>query len=244
VLGAVVPVYNLPEIDTPLKFTGPVLADIFLGKIEKWNDPALKHLNPGVDLPDRKMTVVHRFDSSGTTYVFSEYLSAVSPEWKKRVGRGKVVKWPAGLEENGNAGVAGTVSRITGAIGYLQQKAGQSDKLKFGLVENDEGKFVAATSASITAAFNNALSKIPDDLRFSIVNPPGKESFPICSAVWAVLYVNPSGDRARRAVDFLKWVLDEGQAFAEEMSYAPLPAELLKRAQKQLDRVRVDGGAF
>jgi phosphate ABC transporter phosphate-binding protein len=239
VLGAVVPTYNLKGVDTPLRFTGPVLADIYLKKITKWNDKALRDLNPGVDLPNQEIVVVHRSDGSGTTYIWVDYLSKVSPPWKKKVGVGPSVDWPTGIGQKGNEGVAGQVRRSAGAIGYVELIYALQNDMSYGLVKNQEGEFVKASLESVTAAADASLKEIPEDLRFSITNAPGKESYPISGTVWAVVYDKLPAGKGQMVVDFLRWVTHDGQQSAKGLDYAPLPRGLVTRLEKKLDSITV-----
>jgi phosphate ABC transporter phosphate-binding protein len=241
VMGAVVATYNLDEVKEPLRFSGPVLADIFLGNIKKWNDPTLKELNPKVaeQLPDKEIVVIHRSDGSGTSYIWTDYLAKVSPEWKKRVGVATSVDWPAGVGQKGNEGVAGQVRRSAGSIGYVELIYAIQNDMKFGSVKNKAGEFVDANLKSVTAAAEAALSDIPDDLRYSITDAPGKDSYPISGTVWAVVYDKLPADKGQAVVDFLRWVTHDGQEFAEALNYARLPKGLVERAEKKLDQIKV-----
>ncbi len=238
VMGAVVPAYNLPGLKEPLTFSGPILADIFLGKIKKWNDKEIQELNPGAALPDMGINVVHRSDGSGTTYVWVDYLSKVSPEWKKKVGVATSVSWPAGEGAKGNEGVAGRVKAAPGALGYIELIYALQNDIKFGLVRNKEGVAVRADLKSVTAAGYNSLKEIPDDLRYSITDADGKDSYPIAGTVWAVIYVNQPAGKGNEVVDFLRWVTHEGQRYCEELHYAKLPRGLVERVEKKLDAVK------
>jgi phosphate transport system substrate-binding protein len=242
VLGADVLTYNIPGVSQSLKFTGEVIADVFLGKITKWNDPRIATLNPGVNLPASDILVVHRSDGSGTTYIFTDYLSAVSPEWKRVVGRGKEVKWPAGIGAKGNEGVAGQVKQTPGSIGYVELAYAKQNRLAYASVRNAAGQFVAPTIESITAAAAGAISALPPntDYRVSIVNAPGAQSYPISSFTWLLVYKNPGDSvKARKLNDFLRWALTEGEQSAAALDYAPLPASLSQRLIARLDSVKV-----
>ncbi len=239
VLGAVVPAYHLEEVNEPLRFTGPVLADIYLGKIKKWNDKALHDLNPKLGLPARDIIVVRRRDGSGTTDIWTDYLSKTSPAWQHGPGRGVEVKWPTGHAEVGNEGVAEYVKKTDGSIGYVELSYAHRLDLSFGLVQNREGEFIRARQESVTAAAQSILTEIPDDLRFSLTNPAGKDSYPISGATWALLYQRQPHAKGQQLVDFFGWVLDKGQEYAAPQFYAPLPESLAARARKQLDRVEV-----
>jgi len=240
VLGADVPIYNIPGVDTDLNFTGPVLAGIFLGKITKWNDPALVKLNPTAKLPDADIIVAHRSDGSGTTYIWVDYLAKVSPEWKKRVGVGTSVKWPVGIGGKGNEGVAGLVRQTPNSIGYVELIYALQNKIRYGSVQNAAGNFVRASIESTTAAAAGAAAKMPADFRVSITNPPGNDAYPIASFTWLLLYEN-SKDKAtaKVMVDFVKWALTDGQKFARDLGYAPLPANVVKMELAALARIKV-----
>jgi phosphate transport system substrate-binding protein len=240
VLGADVPVYNLPGVSGELKFTGAVLADIYLGKITKWNDPVLVKLNPASKLPATDITVVHRSDGSGTTYIFVDYLAKASPEWKKRVGVATSVNWPTGVGGKGNEGVAGLVQQVPGSIGYVELIYALQNKIAYGSVQNLAGEFVRASVQSVTAAAAGAVAKMPADFRVSITNAEGKGVYPISSFTWLRLYENPKDKTQSKAmVEFVKWALSDGQKFAPELGYAPLPAEVVKLELAALARVRV-----
>jgi phosphate transport system substrate-binding protein len=240
VLGADVPVYNLPGLSAELKFTGPVLADIFLGKIKKWNDPALAKVNAGVALPSTDITVVHRSDGSGTTYIWVDFLAKTSPEWKDKVGVSTAVNWPAGVGGKGNEGVAGLVSQTPGSIGYVELIYALQNKIAFGSVQNADGEFVKATTDSVTAAAAAVSSKMPADFRVSITNAAGAGAYPVSSFTWLLLYQDAKDKaQAKAMVDFLKWALTDGQQFASQLGYAPLPAEVVKQELAALDTVVV-----
>jgi len=238
VLGAVVPVFNVPGVND-LKFTGPVLADIFLGKITKWNDAAIAKVNAGVNLPNTDVTVVHRSDGSGTSYIWNDYLAKVSPEWRQKVGVAQSVNWPVGLGGAKNDGVAALVKQTPGAIGYVELVYAIQTKLTSGAVQNMAGKFVTATIASTTAAAAAAAKVMPADYRVSITNAPGDDAFPISSFTWILLYQSPK-DKARAKVmnDFMKWALTDGQKFASDLGYAPLPAAVVQMEMKTLETIK------
>jgi phosphate transport system substrate-binding protein len=240
VLGAVVPVYNVQGVNAPLKFSGQLLADIFLGKITKWNDPAIAKLNAGVNLPANEITVVHRSDGSGTTYIFVDYLAKVSPEWKQKVGVNTSVKWPTGVGGKGNEGVAGLVRQAPNAIGYVELIYALQNKIAYGSVQNAAGKFVTASLESVTAAAAAAASKMPADFRVSITNPPGEGAYPISSFTWLLLYENPKDKaQAKAMVGFVKWALTDGQKFAKELGYAPLPESVVKLELAAVGKIRI-----
>jgi phosphate transport system substrate-binding protein len=237
VLGAVVPAYNLPGVEEQIRFSGAVLADIFLNKIQKWNDPALKALNPNINLPDLNIAVVHRSDSSGTTFIWTDYLAKVSPEWKK-VGAGTAIEWPCGVGMPKNDGVAGQIQRASGALGYIELIYALNNNIKYGSVQNRAGEFITADLKSVTAAANLALADIPDDLRFSLTNAPGKEAYPISGTVWAILYVHQPADKAKPVAEFLRWVTHEGQSHTEALHYARLPEGLAERGDAKLKLIQ------
>jgi phosphate ABC transporter phosphate-binding protein len=237
VMGAVVPIYNLEGVQAPLRFSGTVLADIYLGKIRKWNEPELAKLNPGVELPDKEILTVHRSDGSGTTYIWVDYLAKISPPWKEKIGVGTSVNWPGGVAAKGNEGVAGKVSQAPGGIGYVELIYALQNKIKFGRVQNREGQFITPSLESVTAAARSALTEIPDDLRYSLTNAPGKESYPISGTTWAVIYVNQPSGKGAKVVDFLRWITHDGQTYAEQLNYARLPQPLVERVEKKLDQV-------
>jgi phosphate transport system substrate-binding protein len=238
VMGGVVPAYNLKDVDKPIRFTGKVLADIYLGKIRKWNDADLKEINPGLDLPDLDIAVVHRSDSSGSTAIFTEFLTKVSPDWKEKVGTGTLVKWPTGTGAKGTDGVAGLIGKTPGAIGYVELVFALQKKMKFGAVKNKEGSYVVASLEGVTAAAEAALTDIPDDLRFSLTNAPGKESYPICGTTWAVVHVQQPEDKANQITAFLRWMTHDGQEYATDLYYARLPKGLVERLDKELTLIK------
>jgi len=240
VLGAVVPVYNLEGIDAPIKFTGSVLADIFLGKITKWNDPALVKINAGVKLPSGAITVVHRSDGSGTTFVWVDYLSKISAEWKEKVGASSSVNWPVGVGGKGNEGVSGLVKQTPGSIGYVELVYALQNKISYGAVQNQTGEFVNPEVTSVTAAAAGAVATMPKDFRVSITNAPGAGAYPISSFTWILLYESPE-DKASGAVmvAFMKWALSDGQKMATALGYAPLPDALVPMELEQLSRIKV-----
>jgi phosphate transport system substrate-binding protein len=240
VLGADVPVYNIPGVSAELKFTGQVLADIFLGKVTKWNDPAIAKLNPGVNLPASDIVVVHRSDGSGTTYIWVDYLAKISPEWKNKVGVATSVNWPVGLGGKGNEGVAGLVTQTPGSLGYVELIYALQNKIHYGSVQNMGGEFVVANVESVTAAAAEAAAKMPPDFRVSITNAEGKGVYPISSFTWLLLYENPK-DKARAKVmlEFMKWMLSDGQKFAAGLGYAPLPDAVVKQELAALGKIKV-----
>ena len=240
VLGAVVPIYNLPGVQGELKFSGPILADIVLGKITKWNDPALMKLNPDAKLPNLPLTFVHRSEGSGTTFIWADYLSKVSPEFKSKVGVDASLNWPAGVGAKGNEGVTGLVKQTPGSLGYTEPAYANQNNITFGSVQNAEGQFVRASPETATAAAAGAAGAMPPDFRVSITNPPGANAYPIASFTWMLYYENPQDKtQAKTMVDFMKWALTDGQRFASELGYAPLPANVVEMEMKALDRIKV-----
>ena len=236
VAGAVVITYNLPG-NPALKLDGETIAGIYLGTIKKWNDPKIAALNSGVSLPDQEIVVVHRSDGSGTTFIFTDYLSKVSADWKSKVGNNTSVNWPTGLGGKGNEGVSGQVKQTPGAIGYVELIYAKQNKMPFAEVKNSEGAFVRPTADSVTAAM--ATAQIPDDFRFSITNAAGKDSYPIAGATWLLVYEQQK-DAAKGAklVEFLKWSMAQGEEMAKQLDYAPLPQELRERVLKRINDIR------
>ena len=242
VLGAVVVVYNLPGVATGLKLSGALVADIFAGRVTKWNDPKLRALNPGVNLPNTDVLVVHRSDGSGTTFVFTDYLTTVSPAWASGPGRGKEVAWPVGLGGKGNEGVAGQVKQTPGAIGYVELAYAKQNNLTFSSIQNAAGNFVAPSPGGMTAAAAAAADKLPPntDYRLSIVNAPGADAYPISSFTWILVYAQQSDSvKARKLTDFLRWAFTEGEKQAAALDYAPLPGTMASRLTARLDSIKV-----
>jgi phosphate transport system substrate-binding protein len=242
VLGAVVVVYNLPGVATGLKLSGGVVADIFAGRITKWNDPKLRAMNPGVNLPATDILVVHRSDGSGTTFVFTDYLTTVSQAWASGPGRGKEVAWPVGLGGKGNEGVAGQVKQTPGAIGYVELAYAKQNNLTFAAIQNSSGNFVAASPAGMTAAAAAAAEKLPanTDYRLSIVNAAGADAYPISSFTWILVYEQQSDSvKSRKLKDFLRWAFTEGEKQAAALDYAPLPGTMASRLTARLDSIKV-----
>jgi phosphate transport system substrate-binding protein len=242
VLGAVVLTYNVPELSQPLNLTGETIADIFLGKITKWNDTRIASLNAGTKLPARDILVVHRSDGSGTTYIFSDYLAAVSPAWAGGPGKGKELKWPVGLGGKGNEGVAGQVKQTPYTLGYVELAYANQNKLPAAKVKNVAGQFVAPAIASITAAAAGAVEKLPPntDYRVSIVNAPGADAYPISSFTWLLVYQRQADAmKGKKLVDFMRWALTEGEASAAALDYAPLPASVSAQLLDRLATIQV-----
>ncbi|HEX7942812.1 MAG TPA: phosphate ABC transporter substrate-binding protein PstS [Gemmatimonadaceae bacterium] len=242
VLGAVAITYNVPEVTRPLRITGDVLADIYLGKITRWNDARLAALNPGVPLPGSDIVVVHRSDGSGTTYIFTDYLSTVSSAWAGGPGKAQTINWPVGLGGKGSEGVTGVVKQTPGAIGYVELSYAKQNQLPVALLRNAAGQWVAPTIDGVTAAAAGAVAKLPTntDYRISIVNAPGKGAYPISSFTWILLYQNPEDARRGRAlVDFLRWALHDGEAVAPSLDYAPLPPSMVKMLDRRLNAINL-----
>lgn len=240
-LGGVVPTYHVEGVSVQLRFSPEVLSGIYLGQIKKWNDPKILADNPGVSLPSTKITPVYRSDSSGTSSIWTDYLSKVSADWKARVGSGTTVKWPAGVGAPGNAGIASTVLRTNGAIGYVEQAFAAGNKLPVPLVKNSAGNFVAPTTENVSAAA--AGITIPDDLRFSLTNASGANSYPIVGATWILVRQQTYTDasKAQALTDFIYWGLTDGQGATSRLGYAPLPEAMRKKSIEQLRKVTVNG---
>ncbi|PYV51152.1 MAG: phosphate ABC transporter substrate-binding protein PstS [Acidobacteria bacterium] len=237
VLGAVVPAYNIPGFKGELKFTPEVIAGIYLGKITSWNDPAIAKINPGVSLPNQGIIVVHRSDGSGTTYIFSDYLSKVSNEWRDSVGKGTSVKWPTGLGAKGNEGVAGMVRQMEGAFGYVELIYALQNNISFGPVKNTAGNFVKASLESTTAAAAS-VKTMPADFRVSITNPPGKDAYPIASFTWLLVPADwKDKNKEKIIVDFLNWMLDQGQNMTADLNYAPLPDAVKQKEREAIKTI-------
>ncbi|HSA60054.1 MAG TPA: phosphate ABC transporter substrate-binding protein PstS [bacterium] len=238
VLGAVVLSYNLPEIGNDLKLTGPVIADIFLGNLTKWNDPKLAALNPGMKLPDTAIVVAHRTDGSGTTYVFTDYLSKVSPAWKGKVGTGKSVSWPAGLGGKGNEGVTGLIKQMPGSIGFIELGYAMQNKLPYASVQNKAGTFVMPSIESVSASAAGV--KMPADYRVSITDPEGKDAYPISSFTYLLVYKKTDdAAKGKALVDFLKWAINDGEKLAPALYYSPLPESVKTQVNKTISQITV-----
>jgi phosphate transport system substrate-binding protein len=239
VLGAVVPTYNITGVEATLNFTPEALAGIFLGKITKWNDTAIATPNKGVNLPAEDIVVVHRADGSGTTYCWTDYLSKVSDEWKTKVGKGTSVNWPVGLGGKGNEGVTGTVKNTPNSIGYVELIYAESNKIPYGNVKNAGDTFVKASLTAVSAAAAGAAKDMPDDFRVSITNAPGKAAYPISTFTWLLIPEKFSDAAKRDAIKgFLKWALADGQSYAESLSYAKLPKEVVAKEVKAIDKIQ------
>jgi phosphate transport system substrate-binding protein len=236
VAGAVVITYNLPGNPT-LKLDGSVIADIFLGRVTKWNDSRIAAVNPGVPLPKADIVVVHRSDGSGTTYIFSDFLSKMSPEWKLKAGTNTSVRWPTGLGGKGNEGVAGQVKQTPNAIGYVELIYAIQNKMPSAEVKNSAGNFIQPSLDSVTAALASAT--VPDDFRFSMTNPPGNDAYPIAGATWLLVYQEQKdAAKGKKLVEFLKWAETDGEKMAKDLNYAPLPDDLQERVLKEIDTIK------
>ena len=238
VLGADVPAYNIPGVTGELKFTPQVLAGIFLGKITNWNDNAIAAANPGVTLPNQDIIVVHRSDGSGTTYIFTDYLAKVSPEWQSQVGKGTSVKWPTGIGGKGNEGVAGSIRTLPGSIGYVELIYAVQNNIAYGSIRNSAGVFLRASLEGVTAAAAS-VATMPADFRVSITNAPGKDAYPISSFTWLLIPAQ-SKDPAKGKIlaDFLNWMVTDGQKMAAPLSYAPLPNSIAEKVKEEIKQVR------
>ncbi len=237
VAGAVVMTYNLPG-NPALKLDGETVADIYLGKIKKWNDPKIAASNPGAKLPDNEIVVVHRSDGSGTTFIFTDYLSKVSAEWKQKAGNNTSVNWPTGIGGKGNEGVSGQVKQTPGAIGYVELIYALQNKMPYAELKNAAGDFVKPTIESVTAAL--AAAEIPDDFRFSMTNAPGKDAYPIAGATWLLVYQQQKdAAKGKKLVEFLKWAAKDGEKMAKDLQYAPLPDNLQQRVLARINEIKM-----
>jgi phosphate transport system substrate-binding protein len=233
VLGAAVPSYNIPGVTGELKFTPEALAGIFLGKVTKWNDPAVAGANPGVKLPADDIVVIHRSDGSGTTYIWTDYLSKVSADWQSKVGKNTSVNWPVGLGGKGNEGVAGLLKQTPDSIGYVELIYAIQNSLPYGTVKNSSGEFIKASLVGVSAAAAGAAKSMPEDFRVSITNPSGKDAYPISSFTWLLIPAQIQDPAKKAAIkDFLTWMLTSGQQFCEPLAYAKLPKEVVAKEQK------------
>jgi phosphate transport system substrate-binding protein len=238
VLGAVVPAYNVPGVTGEIKFTPEALAGIFLGKISKWNDKTITSANPGVNFPDREIIVVHRSDGSGTTFIWTDYLSKVSSEWKSQVGSDTSVKWPVGLGQKGNEGVAGSIRQLVGAMGYIELIYAVENKIPYGSVRNSSGAFVQGSLESVTAAAASA-PKMPADFRVSITNAPGKDAYPISSFTWLLIPAqSKDASKGKILADFLNWMVTDGQQMTSALAYAPLPDNVVAKVKDAIRQVK------
>lgn len=239
VLGAVVPIYNLPGVNKELNFSGDVIADIYLGKIKNWNDSRIAKDNPGVSFPDKSILPVYRSDGSGTTYIFSDFLSKVNPAWQSGPGKGTAIKWPVGIGQKGSEGVAGMVRQTPGSFGYVELIYASQNKISYGLVRNAAGKFVKATPDGATEAAAVAAKSMPADYRVSITNAAGPNTYPISSFTWLLVPTHFTDTAKGKAVkDFLGWMLDHGESEAAGMGYAPLPKQVQDMERKTIAKIQ------
>ncbi len=240
VMGADVVAYNLPGFTGTLRLTGPVIADIFLGKITKWDDDSIKALNPGAAIPSQDIVVCHRSDGSGTTFIFVDYLSKVSPSWASDVGKGTSVKWPVGLGGKGNEGVTALVQQTPGAIGYVELIYALNNKIPYAVLQNKAGNWVNASLDGVTAAAASVAGNMPADFRVSITDAPGADAYPISSFTWLLVYQKQTNkDVGEQIVKFLHWALTDGQKYAPELKYAPLPAEVVQKEMAQIQQIQI-----
>jgi phosphate transport system substrate-binding protein len=237
VLGSVVPAYNVPGVSGEIKFTPQSLAGIFLGKITSWNDPGLTKENASLNLPNQPIVVVHRSDGSGTTFIFTDYLSKVSSEWQSSVGKGTSVKWPLGLGNKGNEGVAGMIRQLPGSIGYVELIYAVQNKIPYGVVKNAAGTYVKASLESTTAAAAS-VKTMPADFRVSITNAPGKDAYPISSFTWLLIPAQSKDNKGKILADFLTWMVDDGQKMTQELTYAPLPESVAQKVKAAIKEVK------
>ena len=237
VMGAVAVAYNLPGVDKGLKLTQDVLAGIYLGQITQWNDPKISEQNPGVNLPSTPIVVVHRSDGSGTSFIFTDYLSSISAEWKGKVGKGTSVNWPLGLGGKGNEGVSGLLKQSPGTIGYVELAYAKENNLTYALLQNKSGNFVEPTIDSTSQAAVGAV--IPSDFRFSIVNSGNPQAYPIAGITWLLIYKQMDDPvKGKAIVDFIKWAVTDGQKLTADLDYAPLPSDMVQMIQQKLDQVK------
>ena len=238
VLGAVVPAYNVPGISGEIKFTPEALAGIFLGKVQKWNDPAIAQANPGVNLPDKPIIVIYRSDGSGTTFIFTDYLSKISKDWSNTVGKGTSVKWQIGMGGKGNEGVAGQIRQLQGSVGYVELVYAAENKITYGSIKNAAGNFVKASLDAVTEAAASS-PKMPADFRVSITNAPGKTAYPISSFTWLLIPAQAKDPKKGKIIaDFLEWMVTDGQKMTSQLSYAPLPPNVVEKVKAALKQIQ------
>ena len=238
VLGAVVPVYNIPGVNKELNFSGDVIADIYLGKITHWNDPRIAKDNPGVNLPNNTILPVYRSEGSGTTFIFTDFLSKVSPAWNSGPGRGSAVNWPTGIGQKGSEGVSGMVRQSPNSFGYVELIYAVQNKIPYGLVKNAAGKFVKGSTDTVTTAASGAAKNMPADYRISITNAPGADAYPVSSFTWLLIPTHGDAAKTKALVDFLGWMLDHGQSEAAGLTYAPLPKQVQDMVRKSIATIK------
>jgi phosphate transport system substrate-binding protein len=238
VLGAVVPVYNIPGVNKELNFSGDVIADIYLGKITSWNDPRIAKDNPGVNLPGKQILPVYRSEGSGTTFIFTDFLSKVSPAWNSGPGRGSAVNWPTGIGQKGSEGVSGMVRQSPNSFGYVELIYAVQNKIPYGLVKNAAGKFIKASTDSVTIAAAGAAKNMPADYRISITNAPGADAYPVSSFTWLLLPTHGDAAKTKALTDFLGWMLDHGESEAAALTYAPLPKQVQDMVRKSIATIK------
>jgi phosphate transport system substrate-binding protein len=240
VMGAVVLAYNLPDVKQKIRLTGPVIADIYLGKVVKWSDPEITRLNPGVTLTDDPIVTCHRSDGSGTTYIFSDYLSKVSPAWQQKAGKGTSLKWPVGLGGKGNEGVTGLVQQTPGAVGYVELIYAIKNNIPFPDIKNHDGNWITASLGGVSAAAASAAAKMPSDFRVSITDAPGADSYPISSFTWLLVYKSQK-DKAKgeAVVKFLRWALTDGQKYTGALAYGAIPQAVVEKELAQVNEVSI-----
>ena len=240
VMGGVVPVYNVEGVSDKINFTQKAISGIFLGKITMWNDPEIQSSNPDIKLPASQIVVVHRSDGSGTSYCWTDFLSKISKDWKGKVGTGTAVNWPVGLGGKGNEGVAGLVKQTPNAIGYVELIYADQNKITYGRLQNTAGKFVNCTLASVTEAASSVANKMPADFRVSITNAPGADAYPASTFTWLLIYkMQEHKDKGQALVDFLNWMLTDGQKYTQELGYAPLPAQVIDMEKAAISKIKV-----
>lgn len=240
VAGAVVVTYNIPGVDQTLKLKPDAVAGIFLGEIKKWDDPRITETNPNVNLPPTDIIVVHRSDGSGTTNIFTDYLSSVSSEWKRNVGKGTSVSWPVGLGGKGNEGVAGTLKQTPNSVGYVELAYAEKNHLLYAHVQNKSGNFIEPTLESTTKAIEGKLDDMPDDFRVSLVNPDGPDAYPIAGLTWILIYQKQKdAEKGQAIVDFLRWAVRDGQQYTKELLYAPLPGQIVEKIEQRLSEIQI-----
>lgn len=245
VAGAVVVTYNLEGVDKPLKLTPEVITDIFLGNLKKWNDSRIASLNPDIKLPNKDIVVVHRSDGSGTTNIFTDYLSKVGPTWKEKVGKGTSVQWPVGIGAKGNEGVAGTVKQTPGSVGYVELAYAIQNKLPYAFIKNKAGKFVEPSLETTTAAAAGAAATMPADMRVSITDPPGENAYPIAGYTYILVYKDQKDKvKGEALAEFLWWAIHDGEKYAKDLLYAPLPENVVKKAEEKIKQINYQGTPF